>query len=464
MNNTKHIHFIGICGVAMSALAIALHKTGYTVTGSDKGFYPPVSTHLKNAGITYYPGWHVEKMTKHGDPDLVIVGNVASSTNPEFLYVQENNIAYKSYPEFVAEFLVKEHSIVCAGNFGKTSTSALLSWILKENEYKPSYMFGGLATHNFPSAEITDGAYSVLEGDEYKTARWDTRPKFMLYSPTHLLLTSISWDHADLYPTEALYMKQFEHLVSLVPKNGLIVACKDGKNVTEYAKQSQSRVVFYGKDEENEYSYTNITSTKNGLHFDIIHNSSTYSITSPLLGTYMVENICGAFAMASELGIQPQNITQSVRTFLGMRRRLEKRCENNITVFDDIAHSPEKAASTLATLRSIYTGKIIAIYEPNTGNRNKEAVPQYAHAFAHADSVIIPRLSAVKQGPNTPEIMDGKALSDMIETTHPNTKYIEDDNELVTHLIEHTKKEDVIVFLGSHGFRGMIEMVCKAIT
>ena len=374
MNNTEHIHFIGICGVAMSALAIALHKTGYTVTGSDKGFYPPVSTHLKNAGITYYPGWHVEKMTKHGNPDLVIVGNVASSTNPEFLYVQENNIAYKSYPEFVAEFLVKEHSIVCAGNFGKTTTSALVSWILKENEYMPSYMFGGLATHNFPSAAITDGTYSVLEGDEYKTARWDARPKFMLYSPTHLLLTSISWDHADLYPTEALYMKQFEHLVSLVPKNGLIVACKDGKNVKEYAKQSQSRVVFYGKDGENEYSYTNITSTKNGLHFDIIHNSSTYSITSPLLGTYMVENICGAFAMASELGIQPQNITQSIRTFLGMRRRLEKRCENNITVFDDIAHSPEKAAATLATLRSIYTGKIIAIYEPNTGNRNKEEI------------------------------------------------------------------------------------------
>ena len=250
MNNTEHIHFIGICGVAMSALAIALHKTGYTVTGSDKGFYPPVSTHLKNAGITYYPGWHVEKMTKHGNPDLVIVGNVASSTNPEFLYVQENNIAYKSYPEFVAEFLVKEHSIVCAGNFGKTTTSALVSWILKENEYMPSYMFGGLATHNFPSAAITDGTYSVLEGDEYKTARWDARPKFMLYSPTHLLLTSISWDHADLYPTEALYMKQFEHLVSLVPKNGLIVACKDGKNVKEYAKQSQSRVVFYGKDGE----------------------------------------------------------------------------------------------------------------------------------------------------------------------------------------------------------------------
>ncbi|MDP6772384.1 MAG: cyanophycin synthetase, partial [Anaerolineales bacterium] len=223
-------------------------------------------------------------------------------------------------------------------------------------------------------------------------------------------------------------------------------------------------VVFYGKDEENEYSYTNITSTKNGLHFDILHNNSTYNITSPLLGIYMVENICGAFAMASELGIQPQNITQSIRTFLGMRRRLEKRCENNITVFDDIAHSPEKAAATLATLRSIYTGKIIAIYEPNTGNRNKEAVPQYAHAFAHADSVIIPRLSAVKQGPNTPDIMDGKALSDMIATTHQNTQYIEDDNTLVAHLVEHTKKEDVVVFLGSHGFRGMIEMVCEAVT
>ena len=461
MNNIKHIHFIGICGVAMSALALALHKKGYVVTGSDKGFYPPVSTKLKESGIVFYPGWHVDKMTKEGNPDLVVVGNVASSANPELLYIQEKNIAYKSYPEFVAEFLVKEHSIVCAGNFGKTSSSALLSWILKENDYNPSYMFGGLAAHDFPSAEITDSTYSVLEGDEYKTARWDNRPKFMLYSPTHLLLTSISWDHADLYPTEKLYMKEFEHLISLVPKNGLIVACADGKHVKEYAKKSQSRIVFYGKEKECDYHYTNIESTKNGLRFDIISDNTTYHISSPLLGTFMVENICGAFAMACELGIKPENCMQAITTFLGIKRRLEKRCDKNVTVFDDIAHSPEKAASTLSTLRSVYNGNITAIYEPNTGNRNPESIPQYAQAFANANTVIIPRLSVVKQDPSKPAIMDGSALTQVIAKTHPNTQYIPNDDDLVEYLIQNTKKEDVIVFLGSHGFRGMIEATCK---
>lgn len=138
------IHFIGICGVAMSALAIAFKKQGHTVTGSDAGFFPPISTHLKNNDIVFYPGWHPDLMTKDGVPDLIVVGNVASSTNPEWKYVQENKLNYKSYPEVVAEFIIKPNSIVCAGTYGKTTTSALLAWILTDAGYDPSYLFGGL--------------------------------------------------------------------------------------------------------------------------------------------------------------------------------------------------------------------------------------------------------------------------------------------------------------------------------
>ena len=163
--NPKHIHFIGICGVAMGALALAFKRQGYRVTGSDVGFYPPISTHLAESGVEYYPGWHPEKLQLRtleesfagqvGRPDLVVVGNVASSNNPEWLAVQQNNIPYCSYPELVRDYIIKTNSIVCAGTYGKTTSTTLLAWILKATGYDPSYMFGGLSPGNFPAAALS---------------------------------------------------------------------------------------------------------------------------------------------------------------------------------------------------------------------------------------------------------------------------------------------------------------------
>ena len=162
----------------MSALAIAFQKKGWRVTGSDAGFFPPVSDNLKKNKIDFYPGWHPEKMCADGEPDIVVVGNVASSTNPEWKFVQEKKLTYYSYPELVAKYFVAQNSIVCAGTYGKTSTSSLLAWILTQSGFEPSYMFGGLAINSqFDSASIGNNDWSVLEGDEYKTARWDNSPK-----------------------------------------------------------------------------------------------------------------------------------------------------------------------------------------------------------------------------------------------------------------------------------------------
>jgi len=456
--NKKHIHFIGICGVAMSAIALAFHKKGWKVTGSDKGFYPPVSTHLDNAGVEYYPGWHVEKMTKDGDPDLVVVGNVAGSTNSEWVYVQKNGLEYKSYPEVIAEYFVKPKSIVCAGTYGKTSTSALLSFILKDNNRDPSYMFGGLALGQMDSAKIGEGDYSIMEGDEYKTARWDKRPKFKLYSPTHLLLTAVSWDHADIYKTEESYFQEFRDLVRMVPKDGLIVACSGNEKVMETVELSDCPIVTYGSSDTSMYQWKNISQSTKGLRFEIKKGSKSFIISSPMLGTYMAENITGAFAMAMEIGMDENSITASVAKFEGMKRRLERRLDKEIKVFDDIAHSPEKAKSALDNLRTVYTGKIIAVFEPNSGNRTKESIPQYANAFLATDEVIIPRLTKIKLDLSDTETpFDGEKLAKVISKTHKSVRCIEDDEELVSQLVSSVRSGDVIVFLGSHGFRGMIE-------
>jgi len=467
MEKRKHIHFIGICGVAMSALALAFHRKGYKVTGSDKGFYPPVSTHLKNAGVKYYPGWHPEKMTKDGDPDLVVVGNVAGSKNPEWLYVQENNIEYKSYPEVIAKFFVKENSIVCAGTYGKSTSASLLSWAFKENGFEPSYMFGGISLNNMPSAKLTELAgrngvepCSILEGDEYKSSRWDNGPKFTHYSPTHLLLTSVVWDHADVYPTEKSYVDAFEKLVKNLPKDGLLVlSAKVVHDQPYFVDLPKCNVITYGRTKDNDYQYTNVQTTKEGVTFDIYNNSNIYNIRTNCLGDYMADNMTGCFALAHQIGIEPKKIIESFKTFKNIKRRLEKHYGNGITIFDDIAHSPKKAEAVLRSIRNIYDEKIIAIFEPNSGNRRKESVPGYGNKFVSADEVIIPRLTRIKRDPDKPAPLDGQGLTDVIAQTHNNVKYINDDEELIKYLIQNTTNGDVVIFLGSHGFRGMIEQL-----
>lgn len=458
----KHIHFIGICGVAMGSLALAFKRAGYKVTGSDVGFYPPMSTYLKTAGVEYYPGWHPEKMTAAGAPDLVVVGNVASSSNPEWIYTQENHLSYMSYPEAIAEFFVKEKSVVCAGTYGKTTTSALLSFILSENDFHPSYMFGGLASNDFPSAQISTGNISVLEGDEYKSARWDNGAKFFHYRPTHLLLTAVRWDHADVYPTEQEYFFAFNKLIKTIPTNGLIVISDKVKNIDAI---EDTKTISYGKSEKNDFQYQDVKQGPEGIELTIKHLEQTYCLTSVLLGEHQAENICGVFALCFNLGIDPEKIIKSIAAFPGLKRRLEKRgLLNQITpVYDDIAHSPAKATSALASLRAAYpNSKITAVFEPNTGNRQKEATPQYDNAFSNADEVIIPELTKIKIDDKKEELpLSSQELTTVITKTHPRTILISNDQELTKYLKQKTQPNNVIVFLGSHGFRGMIEEVLK---
>lgn len=455
----RHIHFIGICGVGMSSLAILWKQKGWKVTGSDVGFYPPVSTHLEDHKIDFYPGWHPEKM---GTPDLVVVGNVAGSENPEWQKVQNEKIPFVSYPELIAKNLIKKTSVVCAGTYGKTSTTALLSFILKDAGFKPTYMFGGLSDSLGVSADEPEGSIiSVVEGDEYKTARWDDKAKFFSYSPTHLLLTDAIWDHLDVYPTEQSYFEAFNKLIAGIPQSGLIL-------ISEKIKNKPLKIPFYksyGVDNTCDYIYGNIVQDQSGLHFEITHNKTTYPINSPMLGIYMAENICAAFAMAYELGVPKEKIISALSKFTGIKRRLEKRgtTPRGATVYDDIAHSPTKAKSILLTLKQVYPGKIYAIFEPNSGNRQTEAIPLYQDAFKDADEVIIPRLTKIKiKKDEENKVMEGQQLKNVISETHKNTVYLEDDEELISCLKQKTITGDAIVFLGSHGFRGMIEQLVKS--
>jgi UDP-N-acetylmuramate: L-alanyl-gamma-D-glutamyl-meso-diaminopimelate ligase len=449
----KHLHIIGICGVATSALAIAFHHKGWKVTGSDKGFFPPVSTELEKAGISFYAGWHPEKV---GKPDVVIIGNASGSQNPETQYVKENDIPIITDAEARGKYFAKKHSIACVGTWGKTSSTALLSHILLEAGMDPSFVIGGISLST-PGARLGDSEWSVIEGDEYKTSPWDDRPKFDHLHATHLLLTSVSWDHADLYPTEESYFKVFSNLVSSV---NFIVACKDDAGVRKVV--GEKKAIWYGS-ENADYVYSGVKQTKDGLDFMI----NGTRIHSPLMGEFQAENITACFAMARELGIQEKAIVEAIGSFLGLKRRLEKRYVGEVTVFDDIAHSPEKASSVLSNLRKIYNGRIIAVFEPNIGGRQRAFAHLYDNAFKDADCIFIPRLSKLKISEDE-RPMEGDELAMVISKTHSNAKFIENDENLVKELIaqvsDKSKKDGVIVFLGSHGFRGMIESTISSLT
>lgn len=458
----KKIHIVSICGVATSAMAIAFQKAGWEVSGSDKGFFPPVSTELEKYPIRFYAGWHPEKMIEGGKPDLISIGTSSGTQNPEVTYAKENGIPVFGYTEVFRDYFIRKNSVVVVGTWGKTTSTALLANIFESAEKNPSYMFGGISLSHGNPARISESDWSIFEGDEYKSGPDNPLAKFFYYNPTHLLMTGLAWDHADLYPTEELYLDAFRKLIAELPANGKVVACLDNELLVKTLSEKNTPFVSYGKNQSAEYVYSNVSGTLDGISFDISVRGKTYHIESPLLGNHMAENITGAFALASECGIPTETILSSVKDFKGIKRRLEKRLSGSITIIDDLGHSSEKARNVLRSLRPLVTGKIIAIFEPNIGGRKPESAHQYDGAFSDADTVIIPRLSKLKIDPTKPITdFDAPELAATIQKTHKNTLLIEDDEKLVSHLRETAKPGDAIIFLGSHGFRNMIDETVK---
>ncbi len=476
METQKHIHIIGICGVATGALAAAFHDAGWNVTGSDKGFYPPVSTQLEQLGISYYAGWHPEKMIANGTPDLVVAGTASGTKNPETLYCREHGIPVHGYTAIFRDYFIRKNSIVCVGTWGKTTSTTILAYVLEQAGLNPSYMFGGISLVQPLAAKMTSSDWSVFEGDEYKSGPDDPTAKFFSYKPTHLLMSAIAWDHADLYPTEADYLAAFRKLIRETKArqqelgSGLFVACTDAPLLDTLLKEEHVNAVGYGKDAAAQYRYEHVQNTRTGISFTLVETDRTngtitkHHIECPLLGSFNAENITGVFAMAREIGIPAEKIMSSIRTFAGIKRRFERRTpiECPITVLDCHAPTADKARAILESVREIFPkpARIIAIYEPNIGGRKRESLALYDQAFAGADTVYIPRLTKLKSDANASEQdipIEGDELTTVIATTHPNAHYSEDDNALILKACAEAQAGDCIVFMGSHGFRGMIE-------
>jgi UDP-N-acetylmuramate: L-alanyl-gamma-D-glutamyl-meso-diaminopimelate ligase len=395
VNRGLHIHLIAIGGTGMAPLACLLQERGHRVTGSDGPLYPPMSTLLAAAGIQPVVGFSPANLAPR--PDLIVIGNAVPRSNPEAVEAErlaaEEGIARLSMPEALARFfLADRRPLVAAGTHGKTTTSALAAWVYDRTGRDPGFLVGGVPLDLGVSFRHGGGPRFIVEGDEYNAAYFDRGAKFLHYRPESLILTSVEYDHADLYPSHEVLLDAYARLIDLLPPGGYLAANGDARDVRRLSAAARSRMTFFGLDPENDVHVAGaISQDASGTHFslrdpDLGHVEARLA----LWGEHNVSNALGVWSVARRDGLDPAAILDAFASFRGVRRRLELVGEpRGVAVIDDFAHHPTAVATTLRGLRWRFAGRrIVALFEPRslTAGRAMFFEP-YVDAFAEADVV-----------------------------------------------------------------------------
>jgi UDP-N-acetylmuramate: L-alanyl-gamma-D-glutamyl-meso-diaminopimelate ligase len=466
MTPNKHIHLIGICGTAMASLAGMLKERGFRVTGSDAAAYPPMSDFLASLEIPVAQPFSAQNLEPK--PDLVVVGNAISRGNVELEHVLDHRIPFCSLPQILHdEFLRGKEVIVVAGTHGKTTTTSMLSWIFDYAGLQPSFLIGGIAENFGSSFRLGQGKHFILEGDEYDTAFFDKGPKFLHYFPDAVILTSVEFDHADIYKDLDAVETAFKRLVNLIPKRGRIVAF-DGKASEASESASLQRclskafcpVERYGSAAGSEWRITNLKFDAGRTSWTVSNNNSHWAnLEFSLAGEYNVWNATAAVAMAAAYGIFKEEISAALKTFKSVKRRLEVKAEvNGITIIDDFAHHPTAIAGTLKALRARYSGaRLWAILEPRSNTlRRRVLQSDLARSLAMADEVVVAavfRSDAVAES----ERLDLPTLAEDIQKFGKRARLIDDADEIVKAISPEMRPGDVVAILSNGGFGGIYE-------
>jgi UDP-N-acetylmuramate: L-alanyl-gamma-D-glutamyl-meso-diaminopimelate ligase len=456
---SKHIHLIGICGTAMGALAGMLKERGFRVTGSDAAAYPPMSDFLESLGIPLSQPFAIENLSPK--PDLVVIGNAISRGNVELEHVLDERLPFRSLPALLHdEFLQGKEVLVVAGTHGKTTTTSMLSWIFEVAGTKPSFLIGGIAENFGRSFQLRSGKYFILEGDEYDTAFFDKGPKFLHYFPDAVILTSVEFDHADIYKDLDAVETAFKRLVNLVPRRGRIVAFDRGESVERSIARAFGRLERYGRSERATWRVAEFELQADRTSWSVLRDGQRWAeFEFPLAGEYNVWNATAAAGMAAGYGISPQVIAQALRTFRSVKRRLEVKAEvNGITVIDDFAHHPTAIAVTLHALRSRYPGRRLwAILEPRSNTLRRNVFQNdLANSLALADEVVIANVfksDAIPEG----ERLDIAAVAAKVGKLGRRARVIADVDSIVRMIAPEMRPGDVIGILSNGGFGGIYE-------
>jgi UDP-N-acetylmuramate: L-alanyl-gamma-D-glutamyl-meso-diaminopimelate ligase len=463
----SRIHLIGICGTAMATLAAMLKGRGHEVRGSDQDVYPPMSDFLAAQDIQTLTGYRAEHIT--GDLDLVIVGNAISRGNAELEDVLDRKIRYCSLPEAVRDFFLwGARSIVMAGTHGKTTTTALTSWLLTHGGLDPSMLVGGIAA-NFgdggSSYRLGDGRDFVIEGDEYDSAFFDKTAKFLKYLPDIAVINNIEFDHADIYADFDAVRLAFRRLARLVPRNGLLLVGADSPAACELTASPVSRLQTFGTRDDVDWQAHDIEAGEASTRFHVRHDGAAFGVFDlPLVGTHNVRNATAAIAVASELGISVERIAAGLREFAGVKRRLEVvGVADGVTVYDDFAHHPTAVAETLAGLRaSRPAARIWAIFEPRSASSCRRVFQdEFARAFADADEVIIAPVFRSTL-PESERLSIPQLIDDVTHRGQSARAAGSIDDIIATIVAEH-RDGDLVVLMSNGGFGGIHRKLIQAL-
>lgn len=448
---------MGICGTAMGSLAGILKGMGYQVSGSDQNVYPPMSTQLESLGIRIMEGYkksHIEPR-----PDFVIVGNVISRSNEEAQAVLDAGIPYTSLPKAMGEFVIQDRKcLVVAGTHGKTTTTSLGSWVAQECGLKPGFLIGGIPLNFGQSFQIPEGDFFVIEGDEYDTAFFDKVPKFVHYRPSHAILTSVEFDHADIYKDLEDVMKAFRKLLNLIPKDGFLVANGEDKNVVSLLKEKPEVRVFKYGAKSGDYHLGKIVLSPEYAKFEVVFDGKVLTtLSTQLFGQYNWLNTLAIFAVYHQMGIPIEKIQKSIQSFRGVKRRQELLGKpRDITVIEDFAHHPTAVEVTIQALRERFSkNRIIAVFEPRSAtSRRNYFQDDYLRAFHAADVSILADVfnrHLLKED----EVLKPEVIVESLKKQNREAYFCKTPDEILALLTKTAAPGDVLLLMSNGGFGGI---------
>ncbi len=443
---------MAICGTGMASLAGLLKQKGFHVMGSDNNVYPPMSTELERQGIPIFSPYNADNL-KNAKPDLVIVGNAISKTNVEAAYLLESSIPYISMPQALNQFFLRDSDvIVISGTHGKTTTTSLMAHLLTQMGLKPSFLIGGVSRDFGSNFSIGSGKYFVIEGDEYDTAFFDKGPKFLHYNPKHVIMTSLEFDHADIYRDLAHITESFVKLAGIIPASGSLHANDGYTPLKEVVKHALCRVRSYGSH-NGDFRVVNFLPSASGSTFDLaLNGKKILSLTSPLTGIYNAENVAACFSVLEHLKLDLTQAAKALTEFKGVKRRQEVLYDkNDVVLIDDFAHHPTAVSETILGIKNKYPHHhLVAVFEPRS-NTSRRAVFQdaFAKSFSKADEVILANV-------NNPEKIIGDKILDVEKLVADITKtgreaHRAPDNAAIVKIITENKKRPLCVLVMSNG-------------
>lgn len=454
LNHVKHIYFIGIGGIAMSAAAGLAKSLGYEVSGSDsKEIYSPAKDVLDKFAIPYEVGYDEQNVVAAG-ADLYIASAGEDSTNPEMTYLERQETPVYSFPELLGEMAKDKLRVVVAGTNGKSTTAGLLGHVMSDLD-DSSFMTGAVLQQYESNFHAGSGHYFVFEGDEYKSLANDPTPKFHYYKPDLLVLTNLEFDHPDMYGSLEEIKDEFRVLIANLPDDGLIVYNADDPNLASLVHESNAASVSFGIENKADYKVENIIFHPKFTSFEVVHEKwekpEEYSIA--LAGQLNVYNALGPIAMLRALGFQTEQISPSIRTYWGVKRRLELVGEKNgVHIYDDYAHFPSAIHQTLAAAKTRHNqAKIFAVFEPHTYSRTEATLPELAKSFGLADTAVIAEVYPAREVKSEKSIT-GHQVAEAIAQNHPNVEQVATQTEALAYLKDKLKPGDVVIVMAVGSF------------